>query len=111
MEDRSWIGRDVVIAWAIVQKEDIGRKTLTVRPLTMNWDGHLDKYKLTIANGNEVVAVIPAAPETYQVWGGVEGPGGHPGMVLGYQIPGVIYPDWRSELIERLEREKEGGQG
>jgi hypothetical protein len=66
---------------------------VSVRPLTVSWEG-MEK-DVDLEEDEKVIGVIPAPPGSYEVWGFL--PDGK-GQVLGYEFPGAYAPDWNKVL-------------
>lgn len=98
MEER--LIKDQVVAWIITQEpyeSAQGRKTiLNVKPVSVDWSGETDVDALTLRAEEKIVAVVPALPGTYEVWGAIGESG--PCECLGYEMPGAFCPDWSKEL-------------
>lgn len=98
MEER--LIKDQVIAWVVTQepwRSAKGEKTLlSVKPLAVDWSGEFDSDVLTLSEEEAVVAVVPALPGSYEVWGVVKESDAC--ERLGYEMPGATCPDWDKEL-------------
>jgi len=97
------IWENAVIGWLVIRVKSQPGCFIMVKPLTVDWQGILNDKDLDLSDEDEVVGVIPAVPGTYEVWGQTEDGRLEP---LGYELPGVLHPDWCKEL-EKMRRRKQ----
>lgn len=90
------IVKDAVIGFLVVRNYGFIRTI----PLAHCWES-ADEFALNDPD-DEIIAVLPAFPGCYQVWGELLN-GEY--KVLGYEFPGAHIPDWEAERQKRI---KEG---
>ena len=105
------IEKDPIIAWIILKRKYFREEGyfIDVLPIVIDWSPFSKacfEYKETedglecydkFPDDAEVLAVIPAQPETYLVCAWVD----KTGIILGIEVKGAYHPDWRELALEK----------
>lgn len=107
--------RDAVIGFIVTEarpaRSHSAGPLITVRPISMNFEGYTDDDELELAGPDRmweqerVVGVIAAPPGAYRVLGVI----GDQWKELGYEFPGADHPDWE-EVRQETARISKGGK-
>jgi len=103
--------KDLVIAWLILKRKWMHKKGFYIDalPVVIDWNGtdvcfyyREEEDGLSCVDDfpddAEVLAVIPAQPETYLVYAWVD----NKPVVLGIEAKGSSHPDWVQKALEKL---------
>jgi len=110
------IYKDPIIAWVVLRCKYLNREGyfIDVKPIVIDWDifssacfGYVEKddgmscYD-KFEDNEEVLAVIPAQPETYLVYAWVN----NTPIVLGIEVRGAHHPDWKQLALEKYKEKQ-----
>ncbi|MCZ7393582.1 MAG: hypothetical protein ABOK23_12015 [Candidatus Methanoperedens sp.] len=93
------ITKDPVIGFVVTKSKSQldDSDFVVVYPLSINFQG---VQNLDIPSDSEIVGILPALPELYKVYGSYETD--EILKELGYEFKGAHYPDWTTELKEKV---------
>ncbi len=97
------ITKEPIIGFLVTKHKSADKTNhISVKTISMNSKGRVDNKDSGIPPDGEIVAILPAVPESYKVFGSYA-PNDEP-IELGYEFKGVNHTEWVTEL--RIQYEK-----